>query len=1061
MFPLRRRYVCHLAVGFATLSAALLGIAQTERAESEKLLVVEDEVFQLNPFVVQTERDVGFVAASSLAGGRLAGDLNDTPIAYSVLTGDFIEALQLTDVNEMMKWVTNSSDNPDMGDSIATGTAVRIQSRGIGNSPQRNFFPVYFNFDGYNLERLDVARGPNAVLFGTTGVGGTANSVTKRAHISTKPRTEIKTTYGSWENYRVTLDHNQALGDTFAVRLNALYQDRRGWRDAELERKNGVTLASVWRPLRNTEIRAEAEWGEQEWAAITTYFDDNISGWAGQTYSARLSGNTNAQGVSAYGANAARFIGNGSGGGSLYNFRGWAYTRGGNAAAAIPAGGVIVTGPTANINNQSIGEQINLPESLYDIALNNSNFRMPDRKFSTYGDRPNTFTEHDDFTLSITQRIGERVFVEVAGNKGREELRTDTGITRGMSRILLDVNTVMPDGSPNPNFLEPYVEMFSYPYEQFRDKENLRYSVGYVLDDTKWGDFKFNLSGGYSNQKYDRNSYVHALKSQDNPILWSTALHFQTRIYYQKDDVREIAKPGTWTYLDSFANTQREMESAYVRVFNNESLNQVNDATYEYLQAAVNAKLLKGKLNLVAAVRQDRYETSQKSPIGQYDNSTDWDGVTRYFKPDAPADWTRLTYRLRDSSGNPYGEAIPAEVRPRVSNYRDPLYANDRFQDDYSPPNISDDVVTSSVGAVYHLTNKVSVFANYAESFVPASSAVKINGSLFDPRSSYGTDLGLRFTLLDGGIVATLSRYEGRETNATTTASALFPYNQILRARPLNDLTPGNYNARGLAQVPTGYVDSMNTTTEGWEFEVTANITRNWRLSFNASVPEAYQTNRNAESVAYFKTNEATLRQIIVDAGGSFNGEVAVFTSTVPPGQNADMGPNAVNAWNTIRDSLASIGAEAQERTRVNKVLWNLYTDYDMSRFVKGLRLGAGLNHRGKQVIGFRGSDTIVNPNNPAQAIDDPSVNEYTPVYSDSYTVGTLTASYTHRIMNKYSMTYALKIDNLFDYEDPIYINTIARPANGDLSTPARVATPNRYYWLTPRNYTLSASLRF
>ncbi|MEN9813050.1 MAG: hypothetical protein RL479_1736, partial [Verrucomicrobiota bacterium] len=40
---------------------------------------------RLSPFEVNTDRDTGFAAASSMAGGRLATDLRDTPVAYSVV----------------------------------------------------------------------------------------------------------------------------------------------------------------------------------------------------------------------------------------------------------------------------------------------------------------------------------------------------------------------------------------------------------------------------------------------------------------------------------------------------------------------------------------------------------------------------------------------------------------------------------------------------------------------------------------------------------------------------------------------------------------------------------------------------------------------------------------------------------------------------------------------------------------------------------------------------------------------------------------------------------------
>ena len=46
----------------------------------------QENTVKLDPFSVSADSDVGFVAASSLAGGRMATALKDTPVAYSVIT---------------------------------------------------------------------------------------------------------------------------------------------------------------------------------------------------------------------------------------------------------------------------------------------------------------------------------------------------------------------------------------------------------------------------------------------------------------------------------------------------------------------------------------------------------------------------------------------------------------------------------------------------------------------------------------------------------------------------------------------------------------------------------------------------------------------------------------------------------------------------------------------------------------------------------------------------------------------------------------------------------------
>ncbi|HKB89368.1 MAG TPA: hypothetical protein VKC60_02500, partial [Opitutaceae bacterium] len=77
--PTRLTFTIYHAMAFAGLAAfAPLSIWSQEKpmtpAEKKETAVV------LDPFTIVTERDTGFVASSSLAGGRLATDLKDTPV---------------------------------------------------------------------------------------------------------------------------------------------------------------------------------------------------------------------------------------------------------------------------------------------------------------------------------------------------------------------------------------------------------------------------------------------------------------------------------------------------------------------------------------------------------------------------------------------------------------------------------------------------------------------------------------------------------------------------------------------------------------------------------------------------------------------------------------------------------------------------------------------------------------------------------------------------------------------------------------------------------------------
>src|SRR4051812_42513555 len=196
---------------------------------------MKEEAVKLDPFNVSADSDVGFVAASSLAGGRMATALKDTPVAYSVITKEFLEAFNITDMTAAAQWTANS--NATIGDgtdqSFGTQDSTLIRIRGVKvNTPTRNFFPYLTTSDSFDIDRVDFARGANAILFGAGGNGGTQNSGTKQANPA-RSFQELRAQAGSWNRYRVTADINQAVNSKLAVRTNLLWAAGDTWKERE------------------------------------------------------------------------------------------------------------------------------------------------------------------------------------------------------------------------------------------------------------------------------------------------------------------------------------------------------------------------------------------------------------------------------------------------------------------------------------------------------------------------------------------------------------------------------------------------------------------------------------------------------------------------------------------------------------------------------------------------------------------------------------------------------------------------------------------------------------
>jgi hypothetical protein len=226
------------------------------------------------------------------------------------------------------------------------------------------------------------------------------------------------------------------------------------------------------------------------------------------------------------------------------------------------------------------------------------------------------------------------------------------------------------------------------------------------------------------------------------------------------------------------------------------------------------------------------------------------------------------------------------------------------------------------------------------------------------------------------------------------------------------------------------------------------------------------------------------VRQILADGGILIdpNTQQAFINPAVndPTKIHQDRANAAVTAWNNlVNRAYPETRARAGQRvvaTQAVKWTANVATDYRFrSGPLNGLRVGIGANFRDRQYIGNRGTDTIRDPNNPNNAIDDPRYDALSWVRGTGYYAATATASYTLRLKEskRYfpkTIQFDLSIDNLFNKEEPIYgstqgshntSDTVFVPNDGTLQDPSKHSVAGNFQYLTPRNWTLSAKMDF
>jgi hypothetical protein len=478
---------------------------------------------------------------------------------------------------------------------------------------------------------------------------------------------------------------------------------------------------------------------------------------------------------------------------------------------------------------------------------------------------------------------------------------------------------------------------------------------------------------------------------------------------------------------------------------------------YRYYQAAFSGKVLNDKLHVLAAVRRDEFASGTDHMTLRGDQPDNWNGLDIVYRPPPPDDY----YSLPD-------------VRPRVGNStnnpRLPGYENQRYKDDYSVPVTEGSIDTASLGAVFHVTKHISIFGNFAETWTPPTKDLRIDFSRFEPVTSEGWDAGVRLTLLDDRISLSASRYESKQLNlavgtgtGTGGLSTSLPnaFNALANTNVIGDLSTDGMNARGFGLVPSVYSDTAARRAEGYEFEMVANVTTAWRVLGNISFQNAVQGDGYADTRAFIEANNTLFGQILSDAGATVTNGVAAVNPGVTPATSPDVN-NAVVSYNALQAAYVNLTPADQKVARLAEITANLFTDYTIQTGpLKNFRAGAGVNYRGREVIGYRGGDTIINPANPAQTIDDPNVDATTPVYRPDYYTVTAVLGYSFKLMDKYPVRLDFTVSNLLDEDMPLYYNTVQRPPNAQITDPTRIATPNQYSYITPRNYTLTATFSF
>lgn len=201
----------------------------------------------------------GYRATRSSTGTKTDTPLRDIPQAITVITQERARDQHAVDVNKALQYVP--------GVIVAQGEGNRDQIVVRGQNTTADFFvdgvrdDVQYFRDLYNADRLEVLKGPNAMIFGRGGGGGVVNRVSKKAGEDVREGTAW---VGSFDHYRATADVGARVGNDFAVRLNGVFEDSGSYRNGVDLERYGINPTAFFRLTDDTRVWLSYEYFSDE-----------------------------------------------------------------------------------------------------------------------------------------------------------------------------------------------------------------------------------------------------------------------------------------------------------------------------------------------------------------------------------------------------------------------------------------------------------------------------------------------------------------------------------------------------------------------------------------------------------------------------------------------------------------------------------------------------------------------------------------------------------------------------------------------------------------------------
>jgi hypothetical protein len=225
---------------------------------------------------------------------------------------------------------------------------------------------------------------------------------------------------------------------------------------------------------------------------------------------------------------------------------------------------------------------------------------------------------------------------------------------------------------------------------------------------------------------------------------------------------------------------------------------------------------------------------------------------------------------------------------------------------------------------------------------------------------------------------------------------------------PAGGVFPGSTAVPGMRWTyPENAVLTEDNVSKGWELELVANPTPNWRVLVNGSKADAIRD--NLPGARFKEIMDFLVRELDGPAGAIPGGFVNADGS---PG----VGQTPRDLFFNLRDSyLVQLQNNGQRVTELSRWRGNFVTNYSFRRgFLRNFEVGGYYRYESPKTIGY-GYKTVTTSRGPTIETD------LTKVYkSPAFDTVGLTLRHRYKLLDRYNWTIQLNIDNLLQAKDEI-----------------------------------------